>query len=942
MKMNMNKALPLFVIASMILAFIPSVNAITLTAPTLYAVVSGVETTTAVTAGVKGDVVAVKSTVAGEIPAGTVVQIFWDDTTISPWNGVKGLLNSSTAKSDGKYDVWIKVPEATNGAHYIWVKDYLGNVISVSFTINTKVSLSSSSGLVGDSITTSFYGFKGTKELRVVYNNGDVAFADFPVLTAVNQTVATGDGVTTEWTGTLNTKPIKPGTITVKANFVSMTDGTWGKIGTSGTINYVTGAYKIIFAAAPASGKAVTVLYTPFDTTGAVKYLDTITTSSVGSVSASETVPTGAATGSFAGFDGNGNYGKKAFTIGAVIIVSPTVSTVGSIVHISGRGFTAASTIVQAGIVLTESSAPTLSATCMIYNPSSGTITVDSGGNFVADVVVPQGVNIDDDYTITVTSSTPKTASKSFEITVKAKSSVTPQFGAQGTSITVSGTNYPKISGLKLKVDLVDPVTLATLVNIGSATTLADGTFSKSLFVPAYTSGNYKIKAYNTTTNISTTTSFTIGYLVLLLSKTSAPAGANNVVLTGSGFTPSGAYNITLGSKTILSSGTASAAGVVSYTMTIPSVVAGLYDVKVFDKNTGISVTTPFTVTYNTQLTLSPSSVPTGFNVTLSGKGFRYGSASISLVVYNKTAAGLTYAIWSMTTLTGKPGTTMLVNDTGTINGWWNFNTQAIKLSNGNYYVNATDNNGYKAQATLTIINKVVSCVPRKTTFLIGDTISFNIQHSFGNVFPVVNSKITIKNPAGDVVFRGDLLATWVKSGDFYVVPYSAQTAGGNPMVLADDAPLGTWTWKWPDTDTGKEIASGSFTVAASTASQTDAKIDALSKQITDMKTASDAAKAAADAAKTAAASAQTTAQSAVTAATDAKTAATDAKTAATAVGTKADAATAAANAAKAAADAARAAADSLTTMVYVAIAASVVAALAAIFAVMQITKKIA
>ncbi len=274
-----------------------------------------------------------------------------------------------------------------------------------------------------------------------------------------------------------------------------------GKIeAATGTINYVTGAYKIIFAAAPASGKAVTVLYTPFDTTGAVKYLDTLTTSSVGSVTASETVPTGAATGSFAAFDGNGNYGKKAFTIGAVIIVSPTVSTVGSIVHISGRGFTAAATIVQAGIVLTETSAPTLSATCMIYNPSSGIITVDSGGNFVADVVVPQGVNIDDDYTITVTSSTPQTASKSFEITAKAKSSVTPQFGAQGTSITVSGTNYPKISGLKLKVDLVDPTTLATLVNIGSVTTLADGTFSKSLFVPAYTSGNYKIKAYNTTT----------------------------------------------------------------------------------------------------------------------------------------------------------------------------------------------------------------------------------------------------------------------------------------------------------------------------------------------------------------------------------------------------------------------------------------------------------
>jgi hypothetical protein len=918
----------------MILAFIPSVNAITLTAPTLYAVVSGVETTTTVTAGVKGDVVAVKSTFAGEIPAGTVVQIFWDDTTISPWNGVKGLLNSSTAKSDGKYDVWIKVPEATNGAHYIWVKDYLGNVISVSFTINTKVSLSSSSGLAGDSITTSFYGFKGTKELRVVYTNGDIAFAAFPVLTAVNQTVATGDGVTKEWEGTLNTKPIKPGTITVKANFKSMTDNSAGKLNTTSTINYVTGAYKIIFGLAPASGKAVTVLYTPFNTTGAVKYLDTLTTSSVGSASASETVPTGAATGYFAAFDGNGNFGRKAFTIGAVIIVSPTVSTVGSIVHISGRGFTAAATIVYGGIVLTETSAPTLSASCMIYNPSSMTITVDSGGNFVADVIVPQGVNIDDDYTITVTSSTPQTASKSFEITAKAKSSVTPSFGAQGTSITVSGTNYPKISGLKLKVDLVDASTLATLVNIGSATTLADGTFSKSLFVPAYTSGNYKIKAYNTTVNISSTTSFTVGYIVLLLSKTSAPAGCNTVVLTGSGFTPSAAYNITIGTKTLVSSGTASSAGIVSETLTIPNIVAGLYDVKVFDKNTGISVTTPFTVTYNTQLTLSPSSVPTGFNVTLSGKGFRYGSSSISLVVYNKTAAGLTYAIWSMTTLQGTPGTTMVVNSTGFVNGWWNFNAKAIKLSNGLYYVNATDTNGYKAQATLTIINKVISCVPRKTTFLHGDTISFNIQHSFGNVAPVVNSKITIKDPAGNVYYRGDLLATWVKSGDFYVVPYSAQNAGGNPMVLADDAPLGTWTWKWPDT-AGDTIASGSFTVAASAVSETNAKIDDLSKQVTDLKSSLSGITSAVQSAQTSA-NAATAAGNAATAAANAATDAAKAATAAAqAAGTKTDTATAAANAAKAAA-------EGLTTMVYVAIAASVVAALAAIFAVMQITKKIA
>jgi hypothetical protein len=130
---------------------------------------------------------------------------------------------------------------------------------------------------------------------------------------------------------------------------------------------------------------------------------------------------------------------------------------------------------------------------------------------------------------------------------------------------------------------------------------------------------------------------------------------------------------------------------------------------------------------------------------------------------------------------------------------------------------------------------------------------------------------------------------------------------------------------------------------AAKTAADTaGTKADAAKTAADAAKTAATAAQTAATAAQTAATGAQTTAQSAVTAATDAKTAALAAQTAATAAGTKADAATAAANAAKTSADAAAAAANSLTTMVYVAIAASVVAALAAIFAVMQINKKIA
>jgi hypothetical protein len=124
-----------------------------------------------------------------------------------------------------------------------------------------------------------------------------------------------------------------------------------------------------------------------------------------------------------------------------------------------------------------------------------------------------------------------------------------------------------------------------------------------------------------------------------------------------------------------------------------------------------------------------------------------------------------------------------------------------------------------------------------------------------------------------------------------------------------------------------------------------------------------DAAKTAADAAAVSAAAAGTSANAALTAANAAGTSAAAAVTAANAAGTKADAAVTAANAAttaataaKTSADAAKAAADAsgvktdsivgkidgLQTLVYGAIGAALIAAIAAIVALMQISRKIA
>ena len=959
--MNRKKLLPLLVIASMMLSLLPSVTA--LTAPTLYKVTNGAETSTTVTGGVKSDVVAVINNNPGEAPAGTIIQLFWDDVTVSPYNGVKGLLNSTTVKSSGKYDIWFTVPEAKYGSHYLWIKDYLGNLISVSFTISTKVSLSSTTGQPGDSITTKFYGFGGTKDIRIVYlPPGTTAWPGWPVkATVTNETISTGDGATTEFTDTLANKPIKPGTVVAHAGSVSMTDDGAGNLG-SGTINYVTGAIDIIFTTAPASGYSVWVSYTPFDTTSTVKYLDTATTNSVGSLVATETMPSSATgAGSVAAFDSAGHMGSKGFTVGPTITVTPTVSTSGSVIHILGRGWLHSGTpdtIAANGVTLTEPGMVT--KYCWIYLPTTGTVTADSSGNFAMDVVLPQGKNVKDDYTITVTASAGGNTATftDYELTAIAKVTVSPSFGPQGGSVTVSGVNFPKVANTPIKVRLIDATTGADLASVGSAKTLADGTFSKSFSVPAYTSGNYKIKAYNSTSGgfmIDATASFTIGNLVILLSKTSLPAGGT-FTLTGSGFTAGGSYNVTMGSKTLVSSDTVSVGGVISKSLTVSyGLTPGVYTVTVFDVATGISVTASMTVTFGTSITLSPTSFPSGFNVSITGQGWPYatGIDQPTFTLFNKTTTGTPYSIWSMDVRNASsPGNLQCrVNGTGFLFGWWIAKPGGVKLSNGVYYVNVTDatNTNFKAQATFTIINKVQSIAPRKSTFLVGDTISFNIQYSFGSSSYL--SKLKIYDPSGTLVFSGDTMTTWVKTGDYYVIPYSAQTAGGNPMVLPDDAALGTWTYKWVQTGaTGSDtLGSGSLTVAAAPTSQLADQVAQLTKDVTSLQssvtsiaTNVNSLSTAVQTASQTASSAATAAQAASTAAQAASTAAQAASTAATAAGTKADAATAAANAARVSADAAAAAANNLTTLVYGAIGASIVAALAAIVALMQISRKIA
>jgi hypothetical protein len=822
-KMNGKKTLPLLVIATLMLSLLPSIMfahaAASITSPILD------------THYQKGDTIKVIGT---GVVSGTTVQLYWDDATIA-WNGVKGLTNSTTGASDGTFEVWMDVPDAIYGVHYLWIKDSSGNFASLEILVEPLLDLSSSSGLVGDSITAKMSGF------------------------------AKSAAITLTWDGN------------------SLTTATANSLGTA------TASFKI-----------------PADTST----LHTVTAYNVTDTTPPVTVSTTA-----------------GLTIGPVITVSPTSTSVGSLVTITGRGFYGTAAFIPAvTLVLGTSVFPA-------YITTTTPITLDSTGRIRLTFVVPSVVDTSDSYVISITVST-YTATADFEVTALSDITVTPEWGATASSITITGVNFPKISGKEIDI------TLGT-IPVGTVNTLSDGTFSKVFRVPATELGTQTLLAQTADAYlVYATTNFKVGSMNIILSDDSGPTGLN-VGITGNGFQYPGSFNATIGDTTLDVTGTVSSAGLINDYFMVPQLPVGTYTITVWDVASEIMLTTQFKITYTTQVTLNVPSAPNGYNVTFTGIGFSSTALNdLNTLIYNTTSTGAT-DWWMPITLLNKATNVALhaqTDDNGNFTAYYVVD-DSDTISKGNYLFNVTDASGdYSVTVPFVVGATHIVATPRKASFAIGETVSFTLEHTFG----LTTSYLKIYDPSGNIYYRGDPLAIWTSVGTYKVAPYSSQTAGGNPMTLVDDAPTGTWSWKWYDPVADENVATGTFNVTASAAIQTDVAIAALATQVTALTNNLNTLSTTVSTVSSTVTAASAAATAASQAATAAATAATAASTAATAAGGKADAATTAANTAATAAQGAQSAVNGLTTLVYAAIGASLVAALAAIVALMQISRKIA
>ena len=363
-------------------------------------------------------------------------------------------------------------------------------------------------------------------------------------------------------------------------------------------------------------------------------------------------------------------------------------------------------------------------------------------------------------------------------------------------------------------------------------TTDDTGSFQESILVPAIPEveyGDYDVTAIDTDGNINVPHPFfppvlTINYYIEL----TPDAGPTGITITIEGrIKADTAYELRFNTVPI-ATGTSGADGSYSGTYVIPAVLSvGLYPVDVVWEVTEIR-TADFDLTAPPQVVYAPIAGASGTVVTISTvAGFPFSSdAEISLylgtTLVNSTADDDRFGP------TGGAGPAA-----GTFT---DLEFTVPTLTPGPYALKVIDEYGASTAAiyTFTVLPTPVTTVaPNAASYYPGDTVSFNIFTTDGFTS---GPDIVIKDPTGATWWA----ATWplTASGPTWSVLYQDQLFGApgdrQRALLPADAPLGSWNWTvtYTPVSTGVSTkASGLFTVAALPSMQT--VIDAVSANTT-------------------------------------------------------------------------------------------------------------
>jgi len=446
---------------------------------------------------------------------------------------------------------------------------------------------------------------------------------------------------------------------------------------------------------------------------------------------------------------------------------------------------------------------------------------IDNDGDFTFEFAVPSVSKGGKEYELVVSDDGGKDAKTYFLVTGVTGIVLDPMFGPPGTSVSIEGSNFAPSTEVTISVGTMEVKTLQANSN---------GEFSGSFGIPAIASGTYDVTAEQEDYNIEESRSFRVGTMVAILTPTTGPTGTE-VALMGTGFTAGGEWNASMNGKTLFEDESVGGDTTLFGTFYVPTLEPGEYTVTITDVDEEIRVTKEFTVTDKTSITMEPIAAPVEYNVTIEGSYFAESDNKIEVefTIYNSTDD------WEMEVFSGSEAVT--TGEEGKFTAWW---VVPEDLSQGTYTVNATDDEGLFGQSGFSVGPSIVSITPYKAPYNREDTVKFTIESSFREE----GSYIKILDPDGGFVWETDDLDTWQRGEATYVSPVYTQTAGGNLLILEDDAPFGSWSFTWYDSD-DEELASGSFLVEEESAPDdeepedgeiTDTQYEELQGEIEDLK----------------------------------------------------------------------------------------------------------
>jgi hypothetical protein len=476
------------------------------------------------------------------------------------------LATQSQPKADlsGNLNVTITIPSATQGTHTIRAIDSTADINTdahETFSISPRIYLSSPSGGVGDQITVNGNGFAGRSPITINLNgipldinpsdvqadNKGTFVASFPIKSAIPRgtyAIMAKDLQNNQSIAYLNIVQ----SIAISANSGSVGDKIT-IIGSSFAANDTITIYfdSVIKATSPIKpdGSFTTDIIIPPVTQGiyAIKAVDT-----------------------------NNNEAAKNFIVGPNITINPESDTVGTLVKVSGRGFTASSNI-----------------TIYFDDESVGVGKTNATGSFTANFDVPNSSS--DDHTVIVEDEDGNQATAIF--TTVSKIALSVDSGGYGATITINGTGFA--AGNAFDNIITFTIDNTIVLNIENIFTDLTGSFTATFTIGSWANGKHVITAVDAYDNTAKT-DLTVEAIILLKNNTTgaipgereyATGVEDDVIqITGNGFKANTVISVKYGGTNIVTTPTSittDATGSFTATFIVPGIVNETYIIAASD-----------------------------------------------------------------------------------------------------------------------------------------------------------------------------------------------------------------------------------------------------------------------------------------------------------------------------------------------------------------------